>query len=117
MSCGWAKHSIFPDDLVANLDAFVTDVDHRPGDELLHITLGLAAERTSQNGRGLRTTAGLLTTAPAKDHDFKRLTSQGSAATAERDGSSLVGMVSPKRAPAVTGPGMRSCRLRRRVVR
>src|SRR5690606_5620643 len=33
------------DDLVAQLDALVTDVDARPGDELLDLLLALAAER------------------------------------------------------------------------
>ena len=34
------------DDIVAEIDAFVTDVDARSGDELLDLLLGLTAERT-----------------------------------------------------------------------
>src|SRR5215468_3323095 len=36
------------DDVVAELDALVADVDRRPCDELAHLALGLAAERAAQ---------------------------------------------------------------------
>jgi hypothetical protein len=36
------------DDLIAQVDALVADVDHRPGDQLLDLLLGLAAEGTLQ---------------------------------------------------------------------
>src|ERR1043166_1532273 len=39
---------IVADDLVADVDAFIADVNRRPGNELLHFILRLAAERTSQ---------------------------------------------------------------------
>ncbi len=36
------------DNLVAQADALVTDIDRRPGNQFLHFLLGLAAERTDQ---------------------------------------------------------------------
>ncbi len=41
------------DDLVAEIDALVTDVDTRTGDQLLDLLLGLAAERTLQQFAGV----------------------------------------------------------------
>jgi len=37
-------------DLVTEIDAFIADVDPGPGDQLAHLLLGLAAERTLQIG-------------------------------------------------------------------
>ena len=39
---------LFRDDVVAEADALVADVDRRPGDELLHFLLRLAAEGAAQ---------------------------------------------------------------------
>src|SRR5207244_7277194 len=36
------------DDVEADVDAFVTDVDRRPGDQLLDVALALVAEATTQ---------------------------------------------------------------------
>jgi hypothetical protein len=41
---------LFRDDVVAQLDAFVADIDRRAGDQLLDLPLGLAAEGTAQIG-------------------------------------------------------------------
>jgi hypothetical protein len=37
--------ALLRDDVVAELDALVADVDRRPGDELAHLSLTLSAER------------------------------------------------------------------------
>jgi hypothetical protein len=47
---------LFPDDVHAELDAFVADEHRRPGDELAHLVLALAAERAVE--RVLRVAAG-----------------------------------------------------------
>ena len=41
---GRGRGELLVDDLVAEIDALVADVDARPGDELLDLTLGLSAE-------------------------------------------------------------------------
>ena len=46
------------DDVVAELDALVADVDRRPGDELPDLALGLAAERAGEVDRVLLLTPG-----------------------------------------------------------
>jgi hypothetical protein len=38
------RGGLFPDDVVAELDAFVADEDRRPGDQLSDLVLALAAE-------------------------------------------------------------------------
>jgi hypothetical protein len=40
----------FIEDLVAEIDALITDVDTRPGDQFAHLLLGLSAERALQMG-------------------------------------------------------------------
>ena len=45
-------HRVFEDDVVAELDTFVTNVDPRARDQLLHFLLGLSAEVTVQTSVG-----------------------------------------------------------------
>src|SRR6185369_11554855 len=47
-SQGFLHLHLFSDDIVAELDAFVTDVNRRSGDELLDLFLAFAAEGTGQ---------------------------------------------------------------------
>src|SRR5882724_1035636 len=45
--------ALLRDDVVAQLDALVADIDRRPGDELPHLVLALSAEGAVPEVRGL----------------------------------------------------------------
>src|SRR5450756_404548 len=49
LGLGLVEHPVLGDDVEADVDAFIADVDRRPRDELLHVPLGLVAEATAQN--------------------------------------------------------------------
>src|SRR5450759_85861 len=46
---GLVEHPVLGDDVEADVDALVANVDRRPRDELLHVPLGLVAEAAAQN--------------------------------------------------------------------
>ena len=68
MAVAWVAltiHQLFIQDLVAEIDAFVADVDAWSGDQLAHLVLGFPTERTFQMGvelghRTLGTTQGTI---------------------------------------------------------
>ena len=48
ISLGSSKN-VLRGDINTNADAFIANVDTRPGDQLLHVTLRLVAERASEH--------------------------------------------------------------------
>jgi hypothetical protein len=45
---GWRRGQLLVDDLVAEVDALIADVDARSGDQLLDLALRLAAEAAEE---------------------------------------------------------------------
>src|SRR5262249_60899664 len=49
----WLVLAVLSDDVEADVDAFVTDVDRRPRDQLLDVALALISEATTQYVRAV----------------------------------------------------------------